>query len=95
MGECRNYPEYSWNKLRQEHRGEYENTISPVPEPSDWFHVTILIEYPAVNVYVNNSTKPSLTIDQLISQRIGWIGFWVGNNSEGYFRNLKIFPEYE
>jgi len=89
------HPEYPWYKLRQEHPEKYENTISPVPEPNDWFHVTIIIKYPTVNVFVNNSEKPSLTIEQLISRRVGWIGFWVGNNSEGYFRNLKIIPEQE
>ncbi len=87
------HPEYPWYKLRQEHPEKYENTISPVPEPTDWFHVTIIIKYPTVKVFVNNSEKPSLTIEQLISRKEGWIGFWVGNNSEGYFKNLKIIPE--
>jgi len=87
------HPEYTWNKLRQEHPEKYENTISPVPEPTDWFHVTIIVKYPTVNVFVNNSDEPSLTIEQLISRKEGWIGFWVGNNSEGYFRNFKIIPE--
>jgi hypothetical protein len=89
------HPEYTWNKLRREHPEKYENQISPVPEPTDWFHVTIIINYPNVDVFVNNSDKPSLTIEQLISRREGWIGFWVGNNSEGYFKNLMIFPEQE
>jgi len=87
------HPVYTWDKLRQEDPGKYENAISPVPEPNDWFHVTIIIEFPAVSVYVNNSKKPSLTVEQLISRKEGWIGFWVGNNSEGYFKNLKIIPE--
>ncbi len=87
------HPEYPWYILRQEHPEKYENAISPVPEPNDWFHVTVVIEYPTVNVFVNNSKKPSLTIDQLISRKEGWVGFWVGNNSEGYFRNLKVIPE--
>lgn len=87
------HPEYTWYILRKEHPEKYENAISPVPEPIDWFHVTIIIKYPTVNVFVNNSEKPSLTIEQLTSRKEGWIGFWVGHNSEGYFRNLKIIPE--
>ncbi len=82
--------EYTWDKLRQEHPGKYENTISPVPEPVYWFHVTIIIEYPAVNVFINNSKKPSLTVEQLISQREGWIGgqdiFWVSSEIVGNLR---------
>lgn len=84
------HPQYTWYKLREEHPNVFENTVSPVPEPDDWFHVTILVEFPVVKVYVNNSSIPSLEIKQLSNQKEGWVGFWVGNNSDGYFRNLKI-----
>lgn len=87
------HPEYTWYKLRNEQPEKYENSVTPVPEPTDWFHVTILIEYPIVKVFVDNSVEPSLTVEQLSSRKEGWIGFWVGNNSEGFFRNLKIIPE--
>ena len=87
------HPEYTWYKLRKENPEKYENLVLPVPEPTDWFHVTILVDYPNVKVFVNNSDEPSLTVEQLSSRKEGWIGFWVGNNSEGYFRNLKIMLE--
>ncbi len=84
------HPEYTWQKLRKEHAEKYENPVIPVPDPTDWFHVTIKVDYPNVTAFVNNSDEPSLTIKQLSSRKEGWIGFWVGHNSEGYFRNLKI-----
>jgi len=84
------HPDYTWYRLREEHPGKYENKLVPVPEPDEWFHATIVIEHPMVEVYVNNSDKPSLKIEQLSSRKKGWLGFWVGNNSEGYFKNLKI-----
>jgi Domain of Unknown Function (DUF1080) len=84
------HPVYTWNKLRDEHPGKYENTVTPVPEPSGWFHAAIVVKYPVVTVYVNNSGTASLTINQLSARKEGWVGFWVGNNSEGYFKNLKI-----
>lgn len=87
------HPEYTWYRLREEHPEKYENPVSPVPEPNDWFHVTILVHYPSVKVFVNDSDEPSLSIEQLSSRKEGWIGFWVGNNSEGYFKDLKILPE--
>jgi len=87
------HPEYTWDKLRREHPEKYENQITPVPEPTDWFHVTIIVKHPTVNVFVNNSKKASLTIEQLSLRKEGWVGFWVGNNSEGFFKNLKIIPE--
>ncbi len=86
-------PEFTWFKLRKEHPEKYENLINPVPDPNDWFHVTIIVKYPEIQIFVNNSEKPSLSIEQLCSEREGLIGFWVGNNSEGYFKNLKIIPE--
>ena len=69
---------------------KYENMVTPVPEPSGWFHATVRVEYPVVKVFVNNSGNPSLTIEQLSNRKNGWVGFWVGNNSEGWFKNLKI-----
>ena len=84
------HPDYTWNKLRKEHPGKYENHLMPVPDPTDWFHATIIVDYPVVKVFVDNSDEPSLIVKQLSSRKEGWIGFWVGHNSEGYFRNLKI-----
>ena len=84
------HPEYTWYKLREEHPEKYENAVLPAPDPNGWFHATIIIKYPVVKVYVDNAKEPSLTINQLSSRKKGWIGFWVGNGSEGYFKNLEI-----
>ena len=67
--------------------------MTPVPDPTDWFHATIIINYPDVKVFVDNSDEPSLSVEKLNSRKEGWIGFWVGHGSEGYFRNLKITLE--
>jgi len=85
-------PQYSWYKLRNEHPGKYENKITPVPGPDEWFHATIHISYPEVKVYVNHAAEPSLVINQISERKKGWIALWVGNNSEGWFKNLKISP---
>ncbi len=87
------HPNYTWHKLRKESPKMYENKINPVPDPNEWFHVTLYVNYPSVEVYVNNSRSPSLSIKQLSKQKAGWIGFWVGNSSEGEFKNLKITHE--
>ena len=86
------HPLYTWSKLRKEFPEKYENPVSPVPDPDDWFHVRIEIDYPQVKVYVNESKEESLNVTQLSKRKTGWIGFWVGFNSEGYFKNLKISP---
>lgn len=84
-------PNNSWEGLRQNFPGKYENKIDPVPNPVDgWFHASIKIEYPKVSIFINNEKKATLEIQQLSKQAKGSIGLWVGNNSEGDFKNLKI-----
>jgi len=84
------HPEYPWHRLREESPGQYENTVSPVPNPVDWFKVKVEIEFPTVKVYVNDSDEPSLQVEQISERKKGGVGLWVGNNSEGGFKNLKV-----
>ena len=85
-------PGHDWYELREKHPGVYENMVNPVPDPNTWFHATIIVSFPGVKVYVNNSATPSLTVKQLNDTKDGWVGLWVGNGSAGSFRNLKIYP---
>jgi len=84
------HPKFTWYKLRDENPGKYENSVKPVPNPDEWFHATIVIEYPVVKVFVDNAEEPSLIVNQLSSRKAGRLGFWVGNTSEGFYKNLKI-----
>ena len=84
------HPKNTWYYLRENFPEKYENPVKPVPEPTKWFHAKIVVDYPQVTVYVNDSSEPSLVIEQLSDRKEGPLGFWVGNNSEGWFRNLKI-----
>jgi len=86
-------PQYDWQKLRTEFPGKYEQPIDQSPQPSDWFHVRVHVSAPKVSVYVNNNANASLMVDQLNARKEGMIGFWVGNNSDGDFANLKISKE--
>ena len=31
------HPAYPWDKLRAEHPGKYEQAVTPVPDPNNWF----------------------------------------------------------
>jgi Domain of Unknown Function (DUF1080) len=86
------HPTYTWQKLREEHPGKYEQPVSPVPDPNDWFHVRVVVASPKVSVFVNDAKEPSLVVDQLSDRKKGLVGFWVGNNSGGDFTNFKIVP---
>jgi hypothetical protein len=83
-------PDNDWSKLRTTFPGKYENLVTPVPDPDNWFHMRMVVNYPNVKVYVNDSAEPSLEIDQISTRKEGKVGLWVGNGSEGWFRNLKI-----
>jgi hypothetical protein len=39
---------------------------------------------------VNNETTPSLVVEQIVSMNGDMLGYWVGNGSDGYWKNLKI-----
>ena len=84
-------PEHDWSALRNAFPGKYEDTISPVPDPVDgWFHAKVVVGYPVVKVYVNGSADPTLEIKQISDLRHGKIGLWVGNDSEGWFKNVVV-----
>lgn len=85
-------PAYPWDKLRAEHPGKYENRVLQAPDPDQWFHVKITINYPEIKVYVNNNPIPSLVVNTLSLFTSGKIGFWVQGNSRGSFANLVITP---
>jgi len=84
------HPDYTWPVLREKFNGKYESAISPAPDPNDWFHVRIEVNYPAVKTFINGSVTPSLVATKLNNSKTGILGLWVGNNSDGDFANLKI-----
>lgn len=87
------HPKYTWSMLRENHPGVYENKLDIVPDPDGWFHVKIVVRDHQVEAFVENSETPSLSINQVTHAHEGWLGFWVGFNSEGWFRNLEIYPD--
>lgn len=83
------HPEYPWYRLREERNGIYEKAVTPAPSPRDWFHARIVVKGNEINVYVNNATTPSLTVQKLNTRTTGKIG--ISNEGEvGEFANLVI-----
>src|SRR5256884_7388353 len=87
------HPTYPWQKLIAEQPGQYEQPVSPAPDPNGWFHVRVVVAAPQVKVFVNEAKEPSLVVTQLSDRRKGRVGLWVGNNSAGDFANLKIVAQ--
>ena len=87
------HPTYPWQKLRAEHPGEYEQPVTPAPDPNGWVHVRVVVASPKVSVFVADAVEPSLVVSQLSHRAKGRVGLWVGNGSDGDFANLKIVPK--
>ena len=84
------HPDFPWNVLRETQNAKYEKAIPSAPDPNDWFHVRIVVDYPHITVFVKNSVSPCLSVDKLNDRQTGKIGLWVGNASGGEFANLVI-----
>ncbi len=85
-------PEYDWSDLRQNYPGKYESALNPAPAPDSWVKLKLVVEGNSVSAFVNGADKPALRIELLNHRDTGKLGLWVGNGSEGWFRNLKIAP---
>jgi hypothetical protein len=84
-------PEYPWYRLRKEHPLVYENTVTPLLKPTDWFHVHIVVGAAEVTVYVNHSTVASLKVKKLSNRASGYVGLWTDALVlNGDFANLEI-----
>ncbi|WP_167613629.1 family 16 glycoside hydrolase [Maribellus sediminis] len=84
------HPEFAWHKLRSDFPEQFENPVTPIPDPNDWFHAKIEVSWPNVKVYVDDAEEPSLAVKMKSAFQTGKVGFWVGNGSDGSFRNLTI-----
>jgi len=85
------HPDFPWDVLRETKNGQYEKAVTPAPGPNDWFHAKIVVKGKEINVYVNGSTTPSLTVTKLNDRTTGKIGLWCdGSDIPGDFANLVI-----
>ncbi len=85
-------PVYTWQKLRTDQPGKYEQAVNPVPDPNAWFRARVVIANLKVSVFVGDAKDPCLVVDLLNNRKKGLVGLWVGNNSGGDFANLTILP---
>ena len=84
------HPKYTWFVLRDKFNAQYEKEITSPPDPNQWFHVRIEIQYPQVTVFINGRKTPCLSVKQLSNRKSGKLGLWVGDSSDGAFANLKV-----
>jgi hypothetical protein len=85
-------PKFGFQQLRNTQKDRYESAIKPSTlKATDWFHVKIAVREGKIKVFLNGLTEPCLEVITLNPNPAGKkIGFWVGNNSNGDFANLKV-----
>lgn len=86
-------PENSWQVLRANHPGEFEQPVVPAPDPNDWFHAAFVVTNTDISVYVNHSSLPVLRVRTLSNRKNGKIGLYTADRSGGSFTNLTISSE--
>jgi hypothetical protein len=84
-------PDHDWQQLRNSQPLVFEYSVHPIPDPDDWFHVTIIVSEDSVWVYVNNDAEPSLKVKRFRNHNGEKIGLW-SSALPGDFANLVIKP---
>jgi hypothetical protein len=86
------YPGYDFDRLRREAPGQYESYVDLVP--GEWTHLRIEVSGSTARFYVGAATQPTLIVRDLKrgADAHGTVGLFVGNGTDGHFRNLSIKP---
>ena len=82
-------PDNNYAKLRKEHPGVYENSITNAPKADQWFHATIVIENRHARIFVNHAVQPSLDVTLLNNRSDGLFGLY-SDGLTNDFANLTI-----
>jgi hypothetical protein len=85
-------PDFTWQKLRTDQPGKYEQAVNPVPDPNAWFRARVVVANQKASVFVSDAESPCLVVDLLNDRKKGLVGLCVGNNSGGDFANFIITP---
>jgi hypothetical protein len=83
-------PDYDWPRLRKEFPEEFENPVDASVPPTDWVPLRVVVKGSTIQIYVGGAKSPTLEVRKLGQLDRGQVGLWVGNASDGDFRNLRI-----
>jgi glyoxylase-like metal-dependent hydrolase (beta-lactamase superfamily II) len=85
------FPDFQWDRLRQDSPGVYEAYVDVVP--GMWTTVKIVVAGRKAQLYVNGATQPTLVVNDLkLPETGGPIGLWIGQDTEAYFSKLTVTP---
>ncbi|MDI9880284.1 hypothetical protein [Flectobacillus longus] len=84
------FPDYDFDRFRKEAPEKYESYADM--GLNEWITMRIEVEGAKAKLFLNNNKQPSLIVNDLKhgENNAGSIGLWVGNWTEGYFKDLKV-----
>ena len=86
------FPDWPWNRLRQEAPGVYESYTDL--ETGAWTRLKIAVAGVKAKLYVNGAAQPCLIVNDLkLAPASGAVALWVGPGTDGYFSNLRVTPK--
>jgi hypothetical protein len=88
------YPDYKFNRLREEAPGVYE-TYADVGL-DEWITMRIEFAGQRAALYLNDQKHPSFIVGDLKgASEAGSIGLWVDVGTQGFFKDLRILRSSE
>jgi hypothetical protein len=83
------YPDWPWQRLRQETPGRYESYVDLVP--GKWTHLRIEVQGNQARLYVDRAGQPTLVVnDRKRGGSKGAVALWIGPGTVAHFANLEI-----
>jgi hypothetical protein len=86
------YPDYRFERLRQEAPGAYESYADM--GLNEWIRLRLVVHGAQAQLFLNDNKQPTLLVNDLKHGPAanGSIGLWVDVGTEGFFSDLKITP---
>ena len=83
------FPDWPWQRLRQESPGVYESYADMAP--GEWTRLRTVVQGTNAMLHVGGATQPCLIVHDLkLGDVEGSIALWIGPGTEGHFRDLTI-----
>jgi hypothetical protein len=86
------HPQWPWMRLRQETPSKYESYVDLLP--GEWTKIKIEVHGDKARLYIGDNAQPTLIVNDVKSgaQKRGGVALWVGPETVGHFRNLRVVP---
>ena len=84
-------PDYPWFRLREESPGVYESHVDI--DRAKWTKIKVVVEDRSAKLFVNESKKPSLVVDDLkLGNATGAVAIWMHATTEAFVRSFHVTP---